>query len=276
MSVVATPSVHALLRHLVANSPRRHFLHDTEGIELSNQAALVRDVVRTIEGCLDPALTRLRASQRDAHDADRSWADGDGPRLLMATAQYDDVLGTLLDAASVMDSGRMGTGWTLLGAAAGRLHVLAALASATGADVARGLTATSARARAHLAEAAAAGTTDADLYPTGTPDVVARESHSPTLPEPERAVADLMRTIELGAVSGRDGGPLSTLLDPVRRDDYANLAMTGAHQVRVALEIARVATDHLCTIAAAVTDDPAWTAWVDDVHAAVDFAGVCL
>lgn len=277
MSVVATQSVHALLRDLVANSPRRHFLDDTEGIETSNQAALARDVVETVHACLEPAIDCLRASERDAHDTDPTWAAGPGPRALMAIAHYEEILGALRDTAWAMDAGRTSTAWTLLGAAGERLRVLAALASPTGADIARDLTVSSAYARARYTAVSAADgdglTLPAFAESTKIP---AAESVSTGLPDPDRTVAGLLETIELGAETGRDGGPLSTLLRPARREDYAHLAAVGGHQARLLLEVVRCATDVLCGFAATTAPASEWGTWADDVREAVDFAGDCL
>lgn len=278
MSVVATPSVHALLRELVANSPRRHFLHDVEGIELSNQAALARDVVTTVQACLERDLAALRESERRDHDIDPDWATGPGPRTVMAIAQYDEILGTLLDTGSLVEAGRVSTAWALLGSAAERLRVLAALASPSGSDTARHLAATSAHARARFTAATAVGTVDLGLPAALESAGLLASEPSPTVVAAHPDVENLLELITLGAATGRDGGALGTQLRPASAAgaDYAHLSTVGAQQVDLVLEIVRCATDFVCDIGWDVTTDTAWRAWADDVRDAVDFAHNCL
>ncbi|WP_430331143.1 hypothetical protein [Rhodococcus sp. ACT016] len=270
MSVVATPSVHALLRDLVANSPRRGFLHDIEGIELSNQAALVREVVTTVQACLEPDLRALRESDDYFMPADPDRAAGPGIRVIASIAQYDEILRTLLDAAPLIETGRMSTAWTLLGSATDRLRVLTALESPDGEHVARQLTESSARARARFTAAA----DDAEfLLPAGLATMPI-----PVAPAPTPAIASLIELIDLGAATGRDGGAVNELatLGTSPGTDYDHLAMVGGHQLHLVLEIIRAATDSLCAVAAPTTAADVWAEWADDVRAAVEFAWDCV
>ncbi len=259
MSVVATPSAHALLREFVANSPRRHYLPDTEGIELSNQAALVREVAVTIQACLEPDLDALRVSESDA---------GPDIRVAAAIAQYDEILATLLDTAPLIEAGRMSTVWTLLGSSADRLRVLAGLESARGEDVARRLAAASAHARARLTAAATADDVDLGLPTALCPTAAVTAAPAPTLPTPTPALANLIERIDLGAVTGRNGS--------AHESDYDHLATVGGYQFRVALEIIGAATESLCSIAGPVSGTGAWAEKADDVRAAVEFAWDCV
>ncbi|GAB2665939.1 hypothetical protein ABI214_08625 [Prescottella soli] len=258
MSVVATPSVHALLREFVANSPRRHYLPDTEGIELSNQAALVREVAVTVQACLEADLAALRAYEPD---------DGSGVRVVAAIAQYDEILRTLLDTAPLIEAGRMSTVWTLLRSAADRLRILTGLESARGNDVARHLATSATHARARFAAAATAEDIDLGLPraigPTGTGSPVP----VPALPAPPPAVANLIEDIDLGAATGRDASTHET--------DYDYMAMIGSCQLRLVLEIIRAATDSLCEIADPAAGGDFWAEKAGDVREAVAFAWDC-
>ncbi|RVW03072.1 hypothetical protein [Rhodococcus xishaensis] len=277
MSVV-TPSVRTTLRDLVASSQRRHFLHDPEGIELSNQAALLREVVITIQTCLEPDLAAIREAARTDPSTDPRRAEGPGIQLIAAIAQYQEILDTLLDMATLTERGRMSTAWTLLGGAAERLRILTALESPAGNEVARQLAAASAHTRARFT-AAAADNVDLGLSPAvesvGTP---AQEPGVLTLPEPTREIADLIELVELGAATSRSGGPLGVLpLDGSPHEtDYDHLATIGGYQFHLVLEIIRSATDSLCGVAGPLTADEVWSAWADDIHDAVEFAWDCI
>lgn len=279
MSVVATPSVHALLRDLVAKSTRRHFLHDPEGIELSNQAALLREVVVTVQACLSPDLAATREAERRDAAADPFWSDSPGLRLIASIAQYEEILSTLLDAAALIGSGRMSTAWTLLGSAADRLRVLAALESPDGDDVARQLAAASAHAHTRFTAAAAADGIDlglpAPFEPTGTP---APATAPLTVPRPPRAVAVVVERAALGAATSSDGGPLdmASLHGSPQQTDYGHLATVGGYQFHLVLDIVRGATDSLCAIAGLLTAEQVWADWADDVREAIDFAWDCI
>lgn len=268
LSVVATPSAYALLREFVANSPRRHYLPDTEGIELSNQAALVREVVVTVQACLEPDLHALRATESAAESDDPNRTTAPGPRVVAAVAQYDEILGTLLDAAPLLESGRMSSVWTLLGSAADRLRILAALESPRGDDVARQLVASSAHARARLVAAAIADDVDLGLPATTCPTGGLSTVPAPALPTPTPAIASLIERIDLGATTTRDGSTQET--------DYDHLAMVGGFQFRLGLEIIRAATDSLSEISGLAAGADVWTEKADDVRAAVEFAWDCV
>ena len=277
MSVVATPSVHALLREFVATSSRRMFLHYPEGIELSNQAALMREVVVTVQACMDRDLSETREAECREQARDPLWADGPGLRLIASIAQYEEILATLLDAAALIESGRMSTAWTLLGSAAERLRILTALESPSGDEVARRVAASSADARARLTAAAASEQVDlglpAALQPTEAP--------APTpllLPRPTAEVADTIGLVELGAATSRDGGPLNTasLHGAQHATDYDHLATIGGYQFHLVLEIVRAATDSLCAVAGVLTAERVWQERADDVREAVDFAWNCI
>ncbi|PTR28673.1 hypothetical protein C8K36_10334 [Rhodococcus sp. OK519] len=279
MSVVATPSVHALLRDLVANSTRRHFLHDPEGIELSNQAALLREVVVTVQACLAPDLAATRAAERRDAAEDPFWVGGPGLRLIASIAQYEEILATLLDAAALIESGRMSTAWTLLGSAADRLRILAALESSSGGDVARQLAAASEHARARFTAVAEADDVDLGLPPAfeSVGSLVTAPGRL-TLPLPTRAVADIVELASLGAATSRDGGPLdvSSLHNSPEDTDYGHLATVGGYQFHLALDIVRAATDSLCGVAGVLTTEQVWEDWADDVRDAIDFAWNCI
>ncbi|RDI20529.1 hypothetical protein DEU38_11678 [Rhodococcus sp. AG1013] len=278
MSAVATPSVHALLRDLVANSPRRHFLHDTEGVELSNQGALLREFVATVQACLERDLNALRESERKERSTDPDWADGPGIRLIASIAQYDEILNTLLDAVAPFEAGRMTTVWTLLGSAAERLRILAALESSVGERVAAQLAAASARARGRLT-AAASENIDLDL-PAAlvSAELVATETDPLPLPGPHAPVAALVELVELGAATARDGGPLDvqSLHASPHATDYVHLATVGGYQFHLVLEIVREATDALCSVADLLTHESVWSEWATDVRAAVEYAWACI
>ncbi|MDH6280881.1 hypothetical protein [Prescottella agglutinans] len=259
MSVVATPSVHALLREFVANSPRRHYLPDTEGIELSNQAALVREVVVAVQACLEPDLAAVRTSEPD---------DGSGVRVVVAVAQYDEILRTLLDTAPLIESGRMSTVWTLLRSAADRLRILTGLESARGDDVARHLATSATHARARFTAAATADDVDLGLSTAFCPAGAVSPVTVPSLPAQPPAIANLIEHIDLGAATGRDGSTHET--------DYDHLAMVGGYQLRLMLEIIRAATDSLCEIVDPAVGDDFWTEKAGDVRAAVEFAWDCV
>lgn len=266
MSVVATPSVHALLREFVANSPRRHYLPDTEGIELSNQAALLREVVAAVQACLEPDLHALRATEGEAASGDPEWTTAPGFRIVAAVAQYDEILGTLLDAAPLLEAGRMSTVWTLLGSAADRLRILAALESPHGDDVARRLADSSAHARARFAVVATAD--EVDLPTTACPTGAVSSAPAPALPAPTPEVANLIDLIDLGTATGRDGSPHET--------DYDHLGAIGSRQFHLVLEIIGAATDSMRRIADPVGRGDVWTEKADDVRAAVEFAWDCV
>jgi len=268
LSVVATQSVHALLRDLVANSPRRDFLHDTEGIELSNQAALVREVVVTVQACLEPDLRALRETD----------APHPGERVVASIAQYDEILRTLLDAAPLIETGRMSTAWTLLGSATDRLRVLTALEAPAGDDAARRLADASARARAQLIDAMIdAMVDDVDVhYPSVIVATAVATRPVPTLPAPTPAIASLVELVDLGAATVGDGGAEHALPGSSPGTDYDHLAMVGGHQLHLVLEIIRAATDSMCAVAAQSTDADAWAERADDVRAAVEFAWDCV
>ncbi|EGD22750.1 hypothetical protein MWT96_07310 [Prescottella equi] len=279
MSVVATPSVHALLRDLVANCTRSHFLDDPEGLELSNQAALMREVVVTVQACLAPDLDATRAAERRDAASDPHWSDSPGLRLIAAIAQYEEILSTLLDAAALVESGRMSTAWTLLGSTADRLRVLAALASAAGDDVARQLAATSAHARARFTAAAATDGVDLGLpAPFESATNVVTAPAPLALGEPPRAIARVIELATLGAATSRDGGPLDTtsLHGSPHHTDYAHLATVGGYQFHLVLDIVRAATDSLCSVAGALTAEQVWADWADDVREAIEFAWDCI
>ncbi|WP_420881247.1 hypothetical protein [Rhodococcus sp. (in: high G+C Gram-positive bacteria)] len=279
MSVVATPSVHALLRDLVANCTRRHFLHDPEGIELSNQAALMREVVVTVQACLSPDLDATRDAERRDAAADPFWSDSPGLRLIAAIAQYEEILSTLLDAASLIESGRMSTAWTLLGSAADRLRILGALESPAGDDVARQLAATSAHARARFTAAAEADGVHLGLpAPFESATTVVTAPAPLALPEPTRAIARVVELATSGAATSRDGGPLgvASLQGSPQQTDYGHLAAVGGYQFHLVLDIVRAATDSLCGVAGLLTAEQVWAEWADDVREAVEFAWDCI
>ncbi|MCA1004634.1 hypothetical protein LCL87_02785 [Rhodococcus hoagii] len=279
MSVVATPSVHALLRDLVANCTRRHFLHDPEGIELSNQAALMREVVVTVQACLAPDLDATREAERRDAAADPFWSDSPGLRLIAAIAQYEEILSTLLDAAALIESGRMSTAWTLLGSAADRLRILGALESPAGDDVARQVAATSAHARARFTAAAEADGVDLGLpAPIESAANVVTAPAALTLPEPAPAIAQVLELATLGAATSRDGGPLDTasLHHSPQQTDYGHLATVGGYQFHLVLDIVRAATDSLCGVAGLLTAEQVWAEWADDVREAIEFAWDCI
>ncbi|CAM2769578.1 DUF4254 domain-containing protein [Prescottella defluvii] len=279
MSAIATPSVHAILRDLVANSPRRHFLHDPEGVELSNQAALIREFVTTVQACLEHDLNALRESERKERSTDPEWAAGPGLRLVAAIAQYDEILNTLLDAVVPLEAGRATTVWTLLGSAADRLRILAALESPAGDRVAGQLAAASARARGRLAAAAASDNLDLDLPAAFvSADPAATEPDRIPLPAPHEPVAALIDLVGLGAATARDGGPLNVdaLLASPHPTDYQHLATVGGYQFHLVLEIVRESTDALCSVADLLTHESVWSEWAADVRAAVEYAWACI
>lgn len=268
MSVIATPSVHALLRDLAAHSPRRHYLDDPEGIELSNQSALVRSVVATVQACLDRDLSALRASACADVSAMPDRIEGTGTLAVAAVAQYEEILATLLDAAMLLDAGRTGTVWTVLAAATHRLRTLDALRSDAGIEVASQLGATSTHAQLTLA--AALDTVDGEL-----PDVASESVGAPTttlLPVAQWEVANLVALVDLGVASGIDGTGTGTTVTT----DFDRLTAIGGCQALVALGIVGAATDALCALAATCTTGDTWPTWAADVRAGVEFAWSCV
>ncbi|WP_137723425.1 hypothetical protein [Prescottella subtropica] len=281
MSVVATPSAHTLIRDLVANSERRHFLDDPEGIEMSNQAALMREVVVTVQACLASDLDATRAAERQARSADLFWSDGPGLRLTAAIAQYDEILATLLDASGMLENGRTTTTWTLLGSAADRLRILLDLESPSGPETARRVALASAHARDRLTAAASDDYLDLGLPDAFVPsDVVAAEQVPLSLPRPAAELdeaATLIDLVALGAATCRDGGPLGVLsLHGPDAAGYDHLATIGGYQFHLVLDIVRTATDSLCATAGLLTGEDVWAGWSDDVRAAVEFAWDCI
>ncbi|RVW06402.1 hypothetical protein [Rhodococcus spongiicola] len=277
MSVV-TPTVRTTLRGLVASSQRRHFLHDPEGIELSNQAALMRELVVTIQTCLEPDLAAIREAARTVPSADPRRVDTPGIHLIASIAQYEEILDTLLDMTSLIERGRMSTAWTLLAGAAERLRILTALDSPSGNDVARQLAAASVRTRARFT-AAAADNVDLGLSPAvESAGIPAQEPGPLTLPAPTPDVVDLLELVELGTATSRGGDLLAALSldDSPPETDYDHLATIGGYQFHLVLEIIRSATDSLCGIAGPLTTDEIWSAWADDIHEALEFAWDCI
>ncbi|WP_305094072.1 hypothetical protein [Prescottella sp. R16] len=281
MSAVATPSAHALIRDLVANSERRHYLHDPEGIELSNQAALMREVVVTVQACLAADLDATRTAERDARAEDLFWADGPGLRLTAAIAQYDELLETLLDIAGMLEHGRTTTTWTLLGSAAERLRILLDLESPDGPETARQVALASARARNRLTAAASDDYLDLELpdafVPSDSP-AAQQIPQAPTRPDDQLAeAAALIDLVAVGAATCRDGGPFGVLsLHGPGAAGYDHLATIGGYQFHLVLDLIRAATDSLCATAGLLTGESVWAQWSDDVRSAVEFAWDCI
>ncbi|QBJ97390.1 hypothetical protein ERC79_16675 [Rhodococcus sp. ABRD24] len=279
MPAVVTPSVHDLLREFVANCPRRRYLHEIEGIELSNQAAFMREVVVTVQACLEPHIAELRRRERGRHALDPNWTDGPGMHLIASIAQFEEILATLLDATRLVETARMSTAWTLLGSAVERLEVLTALESPDGPQVASQLVDTAARARAELSAVAATGGVDLQL-PATLPSSIptAAEQNSPIWPMPNEEVATLLDAVGRGADTSRDGGPLSIrcLLGSPDETDYDQLAAVGGYLHHLVLRIVQAATDALCAVAARSTRNTAWDEWAADVRAGVEFAWDCV